>query len=55
MTQVVQDYVEGRTPFVNMVTPAQLNETILFDEQTYILDVRPVRRPEKVQRLAEFS
>lgn len=41
MTQVVQDYVEGRTPFVNMITPAQLNETILFDEQTYILDVRP--------------
>ena len=24
-----------------MITPAQLNETILFDEQTYILDVRP--------------
>jgi len=41
MTQVFQDYVEGQTPFVNMVTPAQLNETILFDEQTYILDVRP--------------
>ena len=40
-TQVVQDYIEGRTPFVNMITPAQLNETILFDEQTYILDVRP--------------
>jgi rhodanese-related sulfurtransferase len=46
MTQVVQDYIEGRTPFVNMITPAQLNETILFDEQTCILDVRPpdVRR-----------
>ena len=41
MAQVFQDYVEGRTPFVNMVTPAQLNETILFDEKTYILDVRP--------------
>ena len=41
MTSVFQDYIEGRTPFVNMVTPAQLNETILFDEQTYILDVRP--------------
>jgi cysteine desulfurase len=41
VTQVFQDYVEGRTPFVNMVTPAQLNETILFNEQTYILDVRP--------------
>jgi cysteine desulfurase len=41
MTQVVQEYMEGRTPYVNMITPAQLNETILFDEQTYILDVRP--------------
>jgi cysteine desulfurase len=36
-----QDYFEGRAPLVNMITPAQLNETILFDEQTYILDVRP--------------
>jgi cysteine desulfurase len=41
MTQVVQDYMEGRISFVNMITPAQLNETILFDEKTYILDVRP--------------
>ena len=41
MASVFQDYTGGRTPFVNMVTPAQLNETILFDEQTFILDVRP--------------
>ena len=41
MTRVVQDYIEGRTPFVNMITPAQLNENILFDEDTFILDVRP--------------
>ncbi len=41
MTQVVQNYVEGRIPFVNMLAPAQLNESILFDEDTYILDVRP--------------
>ncbi len=40
-TQVFQNYVEGRTLFVNMITPAQLDETVLFDEQTYILDVRP--------------
>ncbi len=40
-TQVVQDYIKGRTLVVNMITPVQLNETILFDEQTYILDVRP--------------
>ena len=41
MTQVIQNYVKGRTPFVNMIAPAQLNETFLFDDQTYILDVRP--------------
>jgi rhodanese-related sulfurtransferase len=40
-TQVVEDYIEGRTPDVNMITPVQLNETMLFDEKTYILDVRP--------------
>ena len=40
-TRVIQDYIRGRTPVVNMITPAQLNETILFDEKTYILDVRP--------------
>ena len=41
VAQVVQDYIEGRMPFVNMLTPMQLNETILFNDQTYILDVRP--------------
>lgn len=41
LTQVVQDYIEGRVSFVNMLAPAQLNENILFDENTYILDVRP--------------
>ena len=40
-TQVFRDYVEGRILHVNMITPAQLNESILFDEQTYVLDVRP--------------
>ncbi len=40
-TLVIQDYLAGRTPLVNMITPAQLNETILFDERIYILDVRP--------------
>jgi cysteine desulfurase len=39
--KVIQNYVEGRTSLVNMITPAQLNETILFDERTFILDVRP--------------
>ena len=41
MTQVVQDYIEGRISFVNMLAPAQLNENILFNENTFILDVRP--------------
>ena len=40
-TQVIQDYIEGRISFVNMLAPAQLNENILFDEKTFILDVRP--------------
>jgi rhodanese-related sulfurtransferase len=41
MAQVVEDYIEGRISFVNMLAPAQLNEAILFDANTYILDVRP--------------
>ena len=41
MTQVARDYFEGRVSFVNMLAPAQLNENILLDENTYILDVRP--------------
>ncbi len=41
MAQVVQDYHKGQISFVNMLAPAQLNETILFSEDTYILDVRP--------------
>ena len=39
--QVIQEYIEGRTALVNMLTPAQLNETVLFDDNTYLLDVRP--------------
>ena len=41
VTKVLRDYSDGRTLQVNMITPTQLNESILFDEQTYILDVRP--------------
>lgn len=41
MTRMVQDYLEDRTPFVDMITSAQLNENILFDENIFILDVRP--------------
>jgi cysteine desulfurase len=41
LVKVLRDYLEGRSQNVKMLTAAQLNETILFDEQTYILDVRP--------------
>jgi rhodanese-related sulfurtransferase len=40
-TMVVEDYIEGRISFVNMLAPAQLNENILSDKNTFILDVRP--------------
>lgn len=40
-TRVIRDYVEGRAEIVNMLAPAQLNETFLFDANTFILDVRP--------------
>ncbi len=39
--QVAQEYITGRASFVNMLAPAQLNENILFDPNTFILDVRP--------------
>jgi cysteine desulfurase len=51
VTQVVQDYIEGRISFVNMIASAQLNETILFDKQTYILDVRPSNDRERYRGL----
>lgn len=50
-TQVFQDYVQGQTLFVNMIIPSQLDETILFDEQIYILDVRPQFQRRKFQSL----
>ena len=39
--RVVRDYLEGRISYVNMLAPAQLNETILFNNDTFVLDVRP--------------
>jgi len=39
--RVVQDHLEGQRPLlVNRIAPAQLDETILFDDRTYILDIR---------------
>jgi cysteine desulfurase len=40
-TKVFRDYIEGRTLVVNLADPAQLDESALFGEQFYILDVRP--------------
>jgi cysteine desulfurase len=42
--RIFRDYFEGRTPvLVDRIAPAQLDETMLFDEQTYILDIRASR------------
>jgi cysteine desulfurase len=39
--RVFRDCIEGRTPLViNRIPPAQLDETILFNDQTFILDIR---------------
>ena len=39
--RVFEDCIEGRIPqLVHRIDPAKLNESVLFDEQTYILDVR---------------
>lgn len=39
--RIFQKCIEGRTLLIDMISPSQLNEKVLFDEQTYILDVRP--------------
>lgn len=41
LSKVLRDYSVGHTLQVNMITPPQLNETMLSDEGTFILDVRP--------------
>lgn len=40
-TRVIQDYLAGKISFVAMLAPAQLNESFLFSDDTFILDVRP--------------
>lgn len=39
--RVIRDYSVGRASTVHMLAPAQLNETLLFDQDTFVLDVRP--------------
>ena len=50
-TRVFKNFIKGRTLFIKMITPAQLDETVLFAEQTYILDVRPQFLRRKVKGL----
>ena len=39
--KVLERFFKGGTAFITTVAPAQLNEAALYDEQSYILDVRP--------------
>ena len=39
--KVFGDFFRNRTAFITTIAPAQLDEAALFDEQRYILDVRP--------------
>jgi cysteine desulfurase len=38
--RVLSDHFSGKTPPVVAITPAQLNEDLLLDPRTYILDIR---------------
>jgi cysteine desulfurase len=38
--KVIKKYLSGKTPQVGMIAPAFLNESLLFDNSTYILDIR---------------
>jgi cysteine desulfurase len=39
--KVFKNFFNGNDRHVNLIMPSQLNEALIFDEQTYILDVRP--------------
>jgi cysteine desulfurase len=38
--KIIKDYFKKTKSPINVVTPAQLNENLLLNEQTYILDIR---------------
>ncbi|OQW95720.1 MAG: hypothetical protein BWK79_01450 [Beggiatoa sp. IS2] len=40
VVKIVSEYFSGHRTPINIITPAQLTENILFDKDTYILDVR---------------
>jgi cysteine desulfurase len=46
-----REYVEGRSLLVNIVSPLELDEPFLLDEQNYILDVRTQGLRKKVKSL----
>jgi rhodanese-related sulfurtransferase len=50
--RVVQDHLGGQRPLlVNRIAPSELDETILFDDRTYILDIRSPRERRKSKSL----
>jgi cysteine desulfurase len=50
--RVVQEHLEGHTPLlVSRIAPSQLDESILFDDQTYILDIRAPGERRKTKSL----
>jgi rhodanese-related sulfurtransferase len=50
--RVIQDHLQGHRPLmVSRIAPAQLDESILFDEQTYILDIRAAAERRKTKSL----
>ncbi|MCP4405426.1 MAG: aminotransferase class V-fold PLP-dependent enzyme, partial [bacterium] len=38
--RIMKEYFENRQTPISMIAPAQLNENILFNENTYIIDIR---------------
>jgi rhodanese-related sulfurtransferase len=50
--RVVQEHLEGHRPLlVSRIAPSQLDESILFDDQTYILDIRAPGERRKTRSL----
>jgi cysteine desulfurase len=39
--KTIQKYIDGKSELVSMITPAQLTETMVWENKYYILDVRP--------------
>jgi cysteine desulfurase len=37
---IIRNHLEGKTPSIRILKPSQLDERLLFDEDSYILDIR---------------